>query len=58
MNQRMTEPPVLKGLLSDEPAGAGQTSAEEDAAKRRGRKRSSKPVDPDQTDSAAEGRTL
>lgn len=57
---RMTEPSAseFNGLLLDEPAGTGLTSTEEDTAKRRGRKRPSKPVDPNQIDSAAEGRTL
>lgn len=58
---RMTDPPasVSDGLLLDVPADAGSPSADDDAGQlRRGRKRSVKPIDPDQTDSAAEGRTL
>lgn len=59
---RMGDPTTSahENLLLDEPMDAGRLSTEEDATQefRRGRKRSVKPIDPDQLDSAAEGRTL
>lgn len=57
---RMTDTPasVFDGLWLDEPTDAGSLPGDECTLKRRGRKRSVKPIDPDQTDSAAEGRTL
>lgn len=57
---RMTDTPasVFDGLWLDEPTDAGPLPNEEGSSKRRGRKRSVKPIDPDQADSAAEGRTL
>lgn len=59
---RMTEAPatVFDGLLLEQP-DAGRFSSEDEATQRegrRGRKRPVKPIDPDQIDSAAEGRTL
>lgn len=53
--------PVFNGWLLGEPVDAGGLPLEEDATKpegRRGRKRPAKPIDPEQIDSAAEGRTL
>lgn len=60
---KMTDPPtsVLDRFLLSEPIDPGSVDVEGDALKRngrRGRKRSVKPIDPDQTDSAVEGRTL
>ncbi len=60
---RMTDPPVseLDGLLLDGPMDLELAPSEKDVAQPkegRGRKRSVKPIDPDQIDSAAEGRIL
>ncbi len=56
---RLVDAPAPVSL--DEPVDAGRFPLEGDATKlegRRGRKRSVKPIDPEQIDSAAEGRTL
>lgn len=53
--------PVFNDWLLGEPVDAGRLPLEGDATKlegRRGRKRPAKPIDPEQIDSAAEGRTL
>lgn len=53
--------PVVNSWLLDSPFDAERFPLEESAAKRddrRGRKRTVKPIDPDQSDSAVEGRTL
>ncbi len=60
---RVTDPTTSThdGLLLDEPMDAVRSLLEEDAATqnfRRGRKRPAKPIDPEQLDSAVEGRTL